>query len=318
MAVIPTDQILTNVLVNIINYRTKLQLHMAADNNVGGWGAGGTSNEWYLVREPGTSYFKIINARTSLQLHMAADNNVGGWGDAGNSNLWRFIDPESVLYPKGWNIIENQRTGLQLHLDGDNNARGHNTVTNGSNQWLLTVASAASLVKIDYHTDELQKTLKPSDLVTLTFNNNTDTILRPTWKTEYGRETISTHSFSWKFGYTFSSKLTVSAIVLGIGLSGEASHTLNMEIHENTQNTETTKQGWTFELPTEVPARRKVKVLVTLREATVSVPYTAHFAAGGATWTQQGTYDGVRYGDIMVDVQDVGPATPSEPGETIG
>lgn len=321
MKPVPIDELLAGVVLRIINHGGDgkgLALHMAADRDVVGWTGQTPSEEWYLVRHQNTEWFKIINAGVGLELHMAANNDVVGWNDGGDSNLWRFMNPDSPLYELGWYVIENKKSGLQLHMATHNkDVVGYDTNNKGPNQWRLFVAGSVELVKIEYHTAELKKDIKPSNLITITYNNNTDTTLRPVWKEEYSRSTVDRHTFDWKFGYTFSQKLSASVMVVGIGFSGEVSHSITTEIGESRTTEKSEEEKHIFELPTEVPPRRKVQVTVTLQEATVDVPYTAHFKSGGATWTQRGTYDGVRYGNRVVDIQDMGPADPGAPPETI-
>ncbi|MCX7920872.1 MAG: RICIN domain-containing protein [Clostridia bacterium] len=132
---IKTSDSSTRYYYKIVNERTKLELHMAADNRACVWYDSGDSNQWYIVYggfsyEYGAPVYKIINRRTNLELHMAADNRVGGWNNAGNSNLWKF---EELQYSTVFRL-RNVRTSLELHNAADNNVVGWNGAGD-SNVW---------------------------------------------------------------------------------------------------------------------------------------------------------------------------------------
>ena len=162
------------------------------------------------------------------------------------------------------------------------------------------------MIDIDYPSIGSEKAnVRMTDLKSMTYNNRldseqtfslavTDTISkRQNWSVTGGLESVCNVSVTAGIPEVFS---TTAGWELKVSVSGTY----------ETENTKTKEETWNF--PVTVPPKTKVLASISIGKADINIPYTGNIVmtttdGSELTYAVKGTYTGVSYTNVMVDIK---------------
>ena len=166
--------------------------------------------------------------------------------------------------------------------------------------------------------DHVKDPTKPVSLYRMTNRNNSPVSNTVKINQEEIQSTVSTEIFSWQKTWVVDASFTMSVglpqydsaggIDIGVKRTktvGSSSETKNTVVHK-----------WSFETPITVPPYSEVKFNMTIQQGQISVPFTASMRKGNDVWEEMGTYEGVDFFDmdVNIDVRDLFFAGPTKNG----